>query len=236
MNREFQFEKHKADFYKQIRDGTAVEISSKHLRQFDKEFMTFAEAIRSMSVLDIGCGSGLFLRYLLYRDFNSVTGVDYDENLRDALQDVEEAGCTIEIADAETYVDRNLGSLFFDRIVLFDILEHMELDECIGFLRKLHGMLNDKGKILIRVPNVTSPWGLRMQFDTFDHVTLFSPGRLHDLATLTGYKVSAIAGQTTGKRRKVFLQRCLHWLLSRVLTYHPEIWEAALICTFEKAE
>lgn len=236
MNEKFQFEKHKADFYRLVRDGTAVEISPKHIRQFDKEFFTFTKANQSMSVLDIGCGPGLFLRYLLYRDFKLVTGVDYDEKLRDALADVEEAGCTIEITDAETYVDRNQGSLLFDRIVLFDILEHMDLNECVRFFRKLHGMLSNKGKILIRVPNATSPWGLRMQFDTFDHVTLFSPGRLRDLATLTDYKVSAIAGQTTGKRRKVFFQRCLHWTLSRLLPYHPEIWEAALICTFDKAE
>lgn len=236
MNREFRFEKHKVDFYKQVRDGTAVEISSKHIRQFDKEFYTFTGANQSMSVLDIGCGSGLFLRYLLYRDFHFVTGVDYDENLRDALTDVDKAGFTIEITDAETYVDRNQGSLIFDRIVLFDILEHMDLNECVRFLRKLHGILGDNGKILIRVPNVTSPWGLRLQFDTFDHITLFSPGRLRDLATLTDYKVSAIEGQTTGKRRKVFFQHCLHWILSRLLPYHPDIWEAALICTFEKAK
>jgi hypothetical protein len=75
-----------------------------------------------------------------------------------------------------------------------------------------------------------------MQFDTFDHITLLSPGRLHELATVTSYKISAISGQTTGKSRKVFFQRCLHWALSRLLPYHPEIWEAALICTFEKVD
>jgi cyclopropane fatty-acyl-phospholipid synthase-like methyltransferase len=236
MNEKFQFEKHKADFYGLVRDGTAVEISSKHIRQFDKEFLAFTQANQSMEVLDIGCGPGLFLRYLLHRGFSFVTGIDYDENLRDALVDVKEAGYTIELTDAETYVDRNLGSLFFDRIVLFDILEHIDLNDCVSLLRKLHGMLSEGGKILIRVPNTTSPWGLRLQFDSFDHITLFTPGRLHELATLTDYKVSAIAGQTTGKRRKVFFQRCLHWTLSRLLPYHPEIWEAALICTFEKAE
>jgi cyclopropane fatty-acyl-phospholipid synthase-like methyltransferase len=236
VNGEFKFERHKADLYKKVRDGSAIEVSSKHIRQFDKEFFAFTQANQSMEVLEIGCGSGLFLRYLLHRGFRFVTGVDYDENLRDALVDLKEAGYTIELTDAETYVDRNLDSLFFDRIVLFDLLEHIDLNDCVRLLRKLHGMLNEGGKILIRVPNMTTPWGLRLQFDSFDHVTLFSPGRLHELATLTSYKISAIAGQTTGKSRKVLFQRCLHWTLSRLLPYHPEIWEAALICTFEKAE
>lgn len=236
MNGEFQFEKNKTDLYKKVRDVSVIEVSPKHIRQFDKEFLAFTQANQSMEVLDIGCGSGLFLRYLLHRGFNFVTGIDHDENLRDALVDVEESGYTIELTDAETYVDRNLGSLFFDRIVLFDILEHIDLNGCVRLLRKLRGMLNKSGKILIRVPNTTSPWGLRMQFDSFDHVTLFSPGRLHELATLANCKISAIAGQTTGKPRKVLFQRCLHWTLSRLLPYHPEIWEAALICTFEKDE
>lgn len=236
MSSEFQYEKHKVDLYKKVRDISVIEVSPKHIRQFDKEFLAFTQANQSMKVLDIGCGPGLFLRYLLHRGFSFVTGVDHDENLRDALVDVEEAGYTIELTDVETYVDRNLGSLFFNRIVLFDILEHLHLDDCVSLLRKLHGMLSKGGKIVIRVPNTTSPWGLRLQFDSFDHITLFSPGRLHELATLTSYKITAIAGQTTGKSRKVLFQRCLHWTLSRLLTYHPEIWEAGLICTFEKAE
>ena len=129
MSSEFQFEKHKVDLYKKVRDISVIEVSPKHIRQFDKEFLAFTQANQSMKVLDIGCGPGLFLRYLLHRGFSFVTGVDHDENLRDALVDVEEAGYTIELTDVETYVDRNLGSLFFDRIVLFDILEHLYLDD-----------------------------------------------------------------------------------------------------------
>jgi 2-polyprenyl-3-methyl-5-hydroxy-6-metoxy-1,4-benzoquinol methylase len=236
MNDEFQFKRDKGEFYKNVRDRSAVAISRKHIRQFDTEFTAFTGADRSMSVLEIGCGSGLFLRYLMQCGFADVTGVDYDEGLQDVLSDVREGGYAIELTDAESYVDENADSRSFDRIVLFDILEHLELDDGARLLRKLTAMVGDGGKILIRVPNSTSPWGLRMQFDTFDHVTPYSPGRLHDLATLTGYAVTAMAGQTTGKPRKVRFQRCLHWMLSRLLPYHPEIWEAALICTFEKAE
>jgi len=221
MESDFNFKREKADFYKGVRNNSRIEVSSKHIRQFDKEFTAFTQANPSMEVLEIGCGSGLFLRYLLHQGFCFVTGVDYDENLKGALKDLEEAGYTIELTDAEAYVDKNLNSLFFDRIILFDVLEHIELNDCVKLLRKLHGMLNEGGKILIRVPNTTSPWGLRMQFNTFDHIALFSPGRLHELAKMTSYKISAISGQTTGKLRKVWFQQCLHWTLSRLLPYHP---------------
>ncbi|MBI2978515.1 MAG: class I SAM-dependent methyltransferase, partial [Rhodospirillales bacterium] len=184
--------------------------------------------------LDIGCGAGVFLQYLHHRGFRDVAAVDYDENMRDALADIEQAGFAVESMEAEAFIDRVKGQRRFDRIVLFDILEHMELDQCVSLLGKLHGILNSGGKILIRVPNVTSPWGLRMQFDTFDHVTIFSPGRIQELAMLSGYTVTALKGEISGKRRKIIFQRCLHWMLARLLPYHPEIWEPLVICTFEE--
>jgi len=230
----FRFADHKTQAYKDIRDRSAINLGAKHVRQFDQEFLTFACADPTMSVLDVGCGAGLFLQYLKHRGFRDVVAVDYDEHMRAALAGVEQAGFTIETTEAEAYVDKVQGRRRFDRIVLFDILEHMELDQCVSILRKLHGILDAGGKILIRVPNVSSPWGLRMQFDTFDHVTPFSPGRLHEIAVLAGYRVTALVGQNTGKRRKVFFQQCLHWTLARLLPYHPEIWEPAVICTFEE--
>ena len=230
----FRFADHKAQAYKDIRDRSAVNLGAKHLRQFDLEFLTFTGAEPTMSVLDIGCGAGVFLQYLHHRGFRDVVAVDYDENMRDALAGIEQAGFAVEIMEAEAFVKRVQGQRRFDRIVLFDILEHMELDKCVSVLTKLHGILNAGGKILVRVPNVSSPWGLRMQYDTFDHVTSFSPGRVHELAALAGYRVTALAGQNTGKRRKIIFQRCLHWMLARILPYHPEIWEPAVICTFEE--
>lgn len=223
----------KAEAYKRVRDSSAVSLGKKHLRQFDDEFLTFCGADNTMSVLDIGCGVGVFLSYLKHRGFQDIAGIDYDENLATALQPLKEAGCTIEFSDAESFVDKVSGERTFDRIVLFDILEHMPVEDSVKLLRKLRSILADDGRILIRVPNVTSPWGLRMQFDCFDHVTMFSPGRLGELAIMSGYKVRALKGQTTGKRRKVIIQNAIHYLLSRILTYHPEVWEAAIVCTME---
>lgn len=230
----FRFADHKAQAYKNFRDRSAITLGTKHVRQFDRAFLAFTGAEPTMSVLDIGCGAGVFLRYLKHRGFRDVVAVDYDENIHTALAEVEQSGFTVESMEAEAFVARVQGQRRFDRIVLFDILEHMELDQCVSLLCKLHGILNSGGKILIRVPNVTSPWGLRMQFDTFDHVTLFSPGRVRELAALSAYRVTALKGEISGKRRKIIFQRCLHWMLARLLPYHPEIWEPLVICTFEE--
>ncbi len=233
---EFQFENDKSELYKLVRDASGKTLRPKEIRQFEKEFLTFSNADPSMSVLELGCGAGLLLKYLKHKGFTDVCGVDFDENLSGVLAELNGDGFTTEIADAEAYVDRIQGSRVFDRIVIFDVLEHFDLDSSVRILRKIQGILAEGGKVLVRVPNSTSPWGLRMQFGTFDHITMFSPGRLEELAKIAGFEVTAMEGHTIGKRRKVFFERVLHGILSRILTYHPEIWEAALICVFEKSD
>jgi len=232
----FQFESDKSELYKNVRDASGKTLRPKEIRQFDKEFLAFSAADPSMSVLELGCGAGLLLQYLKHKGFKDVTGIDYDENLTGVLSELDGDGVATEISDAEAYLDRIQGARVFDRIVIFDVLEHFDLDSSVRILSKVRSVLAEGGKVLIRVPNSTSPWGLRMQFGTFDHVTMFSPGRLYELAKITGFEATAMAGHTIGKRRKVFFERLLHGILSRILTYHPEIWEAALVCIYEKTE
>lgn len=233
---EFDFENDKSAMYKTVRDASEKTLRPKEIRQFDREFLDFSNADPSMSVLEIGCGAGLLLKYLKHKGFTDVTGVDYDENLSAILSELHGDGFTTVISDAEDYVDRVQGTRVFDRIVIFDVLEHFDLNSSVRILRKIHDIVARGGKVLIRVPNMTSPWGLRMQFGSFDHITPFSPGRLHELAKITGFKVTVIEGHTIGKRRKKFFERVLHGGLSRILTYHPEIWEPAIICAFEKSD
>ena len=221
----------KAEVYKGHRERSATEIKKKHLRQFDQEFLSLTGANVAMSVLEIGCGAGQFLRYLKARGFSDTVGVDYDENLAEVLSDIE--GCAFVCADANDYVAKVSGARTFDRIVLFDILEHMELDDAIQLLKGLRSILSKGGKVLLRMPNVSSPWGQRMFYGSFDHVTPYTPDRVKELAFMTGYTCLNVVGQTTGKWRKRVLENALHGILNRVLTYHPQIWQANLLCVFE---
>ena len=100
--------------------------------------------------------------------------------------------------------------------------------------KALHVALLPKGRILIRVPNLSSPWGARLFYGSFDHVTPFSPDRIREFADLTVFQVVKMAGQKTGKRRKQFAANVLHAVLSRILPEHPKIWEANIVALLEK--
>lgn len=228
------FEEKKAELYKSHREKSAVRLKPKHVKQFDREFLALSGANPGMSVLELGCGSGLFLRYLAERGFKEIAGVDYDENLQQTLADLE--GIDLTFDDVHAFAARAEPNRRYDRIVLFDLLEHMELDRAISLLGDLKRWLAPGGKLVIRVPNATSPWGLRMQFDSFDHITVYAPNRLRELAHFTDYRCETMVGQTTGKRRRRALEAALHGVLGWMLTYRPEIWEPNLLAVFAPIE
>lgn len=216
------------------RDIQYSALQKKHIRQYDAEFMAFTNAKTSMSVLEIGCGTGIFSRYLQKKGFTDGVCLDLDKRLAPALADLDPFVVVFE--EAEAYVTSISGKRTFDLIVMHDVLEHLPLEKACSMFKAFHAALAPGGRILIRVPNLSSPWGARLFYGDFDHVTAFSPDRVMQLADFTGFQVTRMTGQKTGKRRKQIAADALHAVLSRILPEHPKIWEANILALLEKKQ
>ena len=214
------------------RDIRYYSLQKKHIRQYDEEFFKFTKLATTSSILEIGCGTGIFSRYLLDKGFSNVVCLDLDERLKPVLTDLEPFQIIFE--DAETYTASISGMRAFDLIVLHDVLEHLTIKKACSIFKSLHSVLALGGRILIRVPNLSSPWGARLFYGTFDHITPYSPDRILEFAKLTNFKVIKMEGQKTGKRRKRFAASILNAILSSILPEHPKIWEANIIALLEK--
>jgi len=213
------------------RDVRYFALNKKHIRQYDAEFLAFTNADTNMSILEIGCGTGIFSRYLQKKGFTDVVCLDLDERLAPVLADLDPFQVVFD--DAETFVDSISGKRTFNLIVLHDVLEHLPLEKACSMFKAFHSALAVGGRILIRVPNMSSPWAARIFYGCFDHVTPYSPDRVREFAALTAFRVVKMAGQKTGKRRKQIASSALHAALSRILPEHPEIWEANLVALLE---
>lgn len=213
--------------YQMVRDRDQVALKAKHIRQYDQEFAGLSGATPRMSVLEIGCGTGIFLRYLESKGYRRIAAVDTDEGLRSSLAGLGVAD--IHFGDVFAIAEAHWPGERFDRIALFDVIEHIEPDALFAFMERLGGLLAKDGRIVLRAPNVTSPWGVKMFFDTFDHVTPITPGRINELARMTGYEVLGIHEQVPGRWSKRLTQAMVHKLLEAALAYHPDIWSANLL-------
>lgn len=206
-------------------------IKPKHLRQFDREFLHPATADPGMSVLEIGCGTGIFLRYLMARGFTRVTGLDSDIGLAPVLDDL--TPFAIHLTDGATFLAATADASF-DRVALFDVAEHLTQAQLRDMLAEIHRVLKPGGRVVVRSPNCASPWGLKMQFDTFDHITPITANRLRELAGATGFNFVAALGGRTGSPLRRATETILHAILSACLTYHPDFWEATIVGVLEK--
>ena len=207
-------------------------LKAKHLHQFDREFLRASGADPSMSVLEVGCGTGIFLRYLVRRGFGHIIAVDSDAGLAPVLDDLE--AVDIRLTDAAAVIGA-LPPASVDRIVLFDVAEHIPLDALCALMRGLKPLLAPGGRIVLRVPNCSSPWGMKVYFGSFDHVTAFTPERVEELAAATGFRVVRQFGSDTGTGLRKLAQTILHWALSHCLVYRPDYWEVCLIAVLEAA-
>jgi SAM-dependent methyltransferase len=209
------------------------QLKAKHLRQFDREFLGPAAATASMSVLEIGCGTGIFLRYLKARGFSDVTGLDSDAGLAPVLDDL--GAFAIHLTDGASFL-AGCPDNRFDRVALFDVAEHLTPVQLKELMREVRRVLKPGGRVVVRSPNCASPWGLKMHFDTFDHITPITAHRLRELAQVADLRfVMALGGQTGGSVLRRGAEKALHALLSACLTYRPDFWEATIVGVLEKA-
>ena len=156
---------------------------------------------RNHEVLDIGCGEG-FLAAEIVKLGNRVSGVD-------ALPQASESPTLSEYysADLNEGLDRvveRLDGKRFDRVLLLDILEHLQRPERI--LEQCHQLVKEDGKVIVSVPNIANlTVRLMLLFGKFDytergildrtHQRFFTRKMARQLMTRAGYKI--VAEKTT---------------------------------------
>ena len=217
--------------YNDFKSYTTPVLKRKHVRQFDHEFWHPTACSTDMAVLEIGCGTGLFLYYLKEKGVTDLLGIDQNFELTRHLPSA--VSDNFVNADVWQFVADSAGKRRFHRIAMFDVLEHFTPHEGVRLLRSLSGILAPGGRILARVPNVASPWGVQVQFGDLTHKTPFTPSSMRQLALAAGFTCTACLPQVRGHWSRRATDQLLHGLLSRLLITAPEIWTANLIAVLE---
>jgi cyclopropane fatty-acyl-phospholipid synthase-like methyltransferase len=147
-------------------------------------------------VLDVGCGFGLFsLYYAAVAPERRVRGVDRNERrvamARRAAARLGLANVAYEIADA-----RDLPAAgTYAAAYMLDIVHHLPVSSVEPLLRRLHGCLEDGGRLLIkdvdRHPAVKRwfTWALDRLMDPWTPVSYWSADTLQALLEHVGFSV-----------------------------------------------
>ncbi len=198
----------------------------KHHRQFHEEFWRPAQCQPHMSFLELGCGTGLLLFYLKEKGVKDFIGVDQEKKVLEFMPP--ELAEHVRIASIDDYLNSR-GEKTFDRIALLDAFEHFPSIEGVALLEKLRAALTPDGRVVIRVPNMSSPWGVRHQFGDLTHKAAYTPDSIRQAAMAAGYGVKQSLPVRRGKAVKQFSQRLMESIAGKMLTESPEIWTATFV-------
>lgn len=140
------------------------------------------------TVLDVGCGSGLFLLAMGALGWNCV-GVEPNETAAQHAREV--AG--LEVLAGDVFAINQVAT--YDVITLWDVLEHVHSP--LDVLVHCNRLLNSDGVIALHAPNWASIerrlFGERWTaLDSPRHLYHFSPGTIKQLLKRSGFRVETL--------------------------------------------
>jgi O-antigen biosynthesis protein len=188
----------------------------------DNEFSAYAWLLRftqgAHTVLDIGCSTGFFSRYLVDRGCQ-VVGVESNPS---AAQKAISVCHRVIVGDIETApVQASIKNKRFDAVILGDVLEHLKAPgPLLVHIRK--SWLKPAGQVVLSVPNA-GHWAFRREilggrfryrdYGLFDHghLRFFTRDSLWTLVEECGYLIKDWAFSVNPNRYELTF-RSLWWL------------------------
>lgn len=135
----------------------------------------------NVSVLDVGCFNGFFVKKLLLQGFNAC-GIDFNNT---ALEFGRVRYGLDKSISNETLQDLLTQGVKFDVITLFEVIEHLE--NINDVLSKVSSLLKDGGVLIISAPNSNMLWRPALDYPPH-HLSRFTPEALRSCVTRYGFR------------------------------------------------
>lgn len=135
-------------------------------------------------ILDLGCGSGVFLAHMIESGYSNLMGVDI------SAEQIEEARAW---CDNALLMQADVRDVLADReaqfglITGFDIVEHLGKDEQFEFFDLIYKALRPGGRLILQSPNAESPWIGAVAYGDFSHEWFYTPRSLADMFRQTNF-------------------------------------------------
>jgi len=135
-------------------------------------------------ILDFGCGVGDFLYHLKQKGYSNFYGVDISpsqvEYCRKHITD------RVETVNGMDFLKDKQDR--YDLITAHDVLEHIPKAEIFQFLSAIFQALKNNGILILRVPNMSNPFGLDARYNDLTHENGFTSKSLGQALESAGFK------------------------------------------------
>ena len=184
---------------------------------YANDYQGFLPQNKNAAILDFGCGTGDFLYFLKKQGYDDYYGVDI-------------SGSQIEYCrkNISNRAERINGMDFladkkerYDLIAAHDVLEHIPKSDALRFLELSRNALKKGGTLILRVPNMSNPFGLDARFNDFTHEFGYTNKSLYQVLYLSGFKDIKILPprEITVKSFRNFIRKILVKLLHKAIRF-----------------
>ena len=171
---------------------------------------------KSSSILDIGCGEGVFLAFLRDLGYEDLSGFDLcPEN----VQICHRRGLGFVRQHDALRLDEFQGAAEYDAVYCFDLLEHVPKEQAVRFLRNVYLRIANGGCAVFQTPNMGSILALFHRYHDLTHEYGLTESSAVTLLMTAGFRVDCIevrpswnATTCLGYLRELYL-RLLHTLV-----------------------
>ncbi|MCB9307756.1 MAG: class I SAM-dependent methyltransferase [Lewinellaceae bacterium] len=161
---------------------------------------------REASILDIGCGIGSFIWFLMQTGYNRAEGIDISEE--QIAEGIAMGIESIQCADLRTFLENKPGQ--YDCIIARDVMEHFTKQEVFDILQLVHTSLKPGGCFIMQSPNGEGLFHTSIFYGDFTHEIAFTRSSLNQLCRSVGF--NNVRCQPTGPVPKG-LKSGMRWIL-----------------------
>jgi 2-polyprenyl-3-methyl-5-hydroxy-6-metoxy-1,4-benzoquinol methylase len=149
-----------------------------------QDVLAHLPAPRDTRILDVGCGQGMLVRFLLGQGYSEVRGIDVSAEQVALAHDL--GTPAVEVGDLFAFSADNPGA--FDAVVALDVVEHFDRADVQDVFSALGRLLRPGGMLILRTPNGGSPYSGRYQFSDLTHGVIYTDRSLEQVCAATGFE------------------------------------------------
>jgi len=169
-------------------------------------------------ILDVGCGTGHFLYFLMKEGYRNIIGIDRSEDQLAICRD--RVGADVANEDALDFL-RSKSSRF-DLITAHHVVEHQAPEKVVDFVRAMWNATKVGGKMVVTVPNASSPWACYTRYADLTHTMIFADDSLRQLFSCL--EAGEVQLYSCGSSAPLDFLSTIRWFLSIV---HEQLYKVS---------
>lgn len=140
---------------------------------------------RDVRVLDLGCGSGAVIYFLLEAGYRNVFGIDTSA---EQIAQARELGISeVEQSDVFSFL-QGAKSESYDVVIAFDIIEHLTKPELFELAGEIYRVLTPGGLWIVHAPNAEGVFGARIRYADLTHEQAFTRESMEQLGRASSFR------------------------------------------------